>query len=319
MLITEDLHHLSTHNYHSISLYIDLDNFLEDIIYAISAEITLNPMIEAIITQLRDVLTVNSNRYEVCPVINEQLVDIVRIIVTDRFNNEDIPTEQCIDDAIKEKTNMDAIWKLSSSLIKLYANIVPAIEMIQSFLTTQENRIENVSVSSGCVNGFIETSFCRQCTQRTPPLCLATCNALVRGCYSPFYTILNGQFSALWNEVRTVINSTVTLVQYALSNAGKLVDTRAVVSFLYWNVLQYNIIMSYIRNTLSLLCHVSQITVRIYSSILVYPGSSSLHCLLVYIHCHPYSYIQTNVHNKPSMVYIGRVLCIIYTYLFQYS
>ena len=180
---------------------------------------------------LRDNL---KNDFGDCMQIRELLISFVISFFKDDFTTEDDSTDQCINTTVVDKVDMDALTEVASELLEIYATIVPSIEKISLFLASQENRSQNATVSSECVAGFIEAAFCRQCRERTPPLCLATCSALVRGCYSPYYTVYNNrQFSALWIEVQRVVGRAVTTVQSGLSSALEVVNSQSVVSYLY--------------------------------------------------------------------------------------
>ncbi|CAI8026430.1 hypothetical protein GBAR_LOCUS15181 [Geodia barretti] len=163
----------------------------------------------------------------VCETIRSKFTRLVVKITEAYYSGEDISEEdrQCISRATRSKIDDDSLVQVSSGLVELFNYTLPAVQKIRDFIESQTNRTEGANVSTACVNGFIEAAFCRQCVERTPPICVLTCNALVRGCYSPYYTLLNGQFQELWTEIKRLtldINSTVHRVLHHTSKLGEL-------------------------------------------------------------------------------------------------
>ena len=83
-----------------------------------------------------------------------------------------------------------------------------------------------------CVRRFVELNFCARCTRRVPPLCSNTCGALFRGCLSPYYTVLSGQFDFLWNVSRQVLRITNNTLQTLFMNERNLINLTQVVSII---------------------------------------------------------------------------------------
>ena len=168
----------------------------------------------------------------VCEKIRNKFAWLLGNITETYYTEEELSKESkdCISRIIISKIDNDSLAQIASGLVRLYSYTLRAVQKIRSFIESQTNRTEGASFSTACVNGFIETAFCRQCVERTPPICVLTCNALVRGCYSPYYTLLNGQFQELWAEIKRLsvdVNSTVHSV---LCNSTKLVELSKLVS-----------------------------------------------------------------------------------------
>ena len=176
-----------------------------------------------------------------CATVGTKLSSLV-VNITEAHFGMGVTSEaarQCINRTVSDKMQRESLAMVSSGLVELYSSTLHAVKKILSFIQSQRNRTEGSGVSSACVDGYIEAAFCRQCVERTPPLCLLTCNALVRGCYSAYYTVLNGQFEQLWTEIEglaTGINSTVNNI---LTHTSKLVDFPRLVSFDMFSIVYY--------------------------------------------------------------------------------
>ena len=168
----------------------------------------------------------------VCETISTGVTRVVVNIAEAYFCRKELSEENkvCIYNTTNSEIDKDSLEHMGSGLVELYLYTLRGLAKIQDFIESQVNRTEGASVSAVCVDGFIEAAFCRQCVERTPPLCLLTCNALVRGCYSPYYTVLNGQFEDLWTEVKRLTRSADSAVKNVLSNTLKLVQFPQLVS-----------------------------------------------------------------------------------------
>ena len=116
--------------------------------------------------------------------------DCIRRVLTPRFN----------------KTRL-------SLIIQQYSTIrlcVSTLDRVCQFLRNFAQR--NFTIPSKCADSFIGL-YCVRCRESSVQLlCRNVCGALVKACYSPFYTGLNEQFEVLWNvsrQVLTITNSTV--------------------------------------------------------------------------------------------------------------
>ena len=187
---------------------------------------------------LTDIFSGGIADHAVCETIRSKFTRLVVKITEAYYSGEDISEEdrQCISRATRSKIDDDSLVQVSSGLVELFNYTLPAVQKIRDFIESQTNITEGANVSTACVNGFIEAAFCRQCFERTPPICVLTCNALVRGCYSPYYTLLNGQFQELWTEIKRLtldINSTVHRVLHHTSKLGELSKLVSLFFFLF--------------------------------------------------------------------------------------
>ena len=137
--------------------------------------------------------------------------------------------QQCIRRIINSRINQNTINDIADQLQEVRRAITTLIR-IGSFLERERRRLQNVTPLQQCVNAFIDLAFCSRCIQKTPPLCLNTCNALVRGCYSPYYTALNRNYDRLWRVVRDILSVANSTVQDILTGEGAIVDIGSLVS-----------------------------------------------------------------------------------------
>jgi hypothetical protein len=218
--------------------------FERDIIHVLVATSTsqISNESENSVINLTDMLSSEIADQAVCETITSKFTSLVVKITEAYYSGEEISEEdrQCISRATGSKIDNDSLVQIASGLVELFKYTLRAVHKIQDFIESQTNRTEGANVSTACVNGFIEAAFCRQCVERTPPICMLTCNALVRGCYSPYYTILNGQFQELWTEIKRVtldINSTVHRV---LNHTSKLGEFSKLVSLFFFLFSQFS-------------------------------------------------------------------------------
>ena len=187
---------------------------------------------ETALVNLTGVLSEEPADQSICETISTGVTRVVVNIAEAYFSRKELSEENkvCIYNTTNSEIDKHSLEHMGSGLVELYHYTLRALAKIQDFIESQVNRTEGASVSAVCVDGFIEAAFCRQCVERTPPLCLLTCNALVRGCYSPYYTVLNGQFEDLWTEVKRLTRSADSAVKNVLSNTLKLVQFPQLVS-----------------------------------------------------------------------------------------
>ena len=72
--------------------------------------------------------------------------------------------------------------------------------------------LSNYRPINQCVDRFI-TLRCAACTRNIPKLCRGVCNALIRGCFSPFQIGLRAQFDILWNVTRQIVRRGTNILQ----------------------------------------------------------------------------------------------------------
>ena len=160
----------------------------------------------------------------------ESLLDAV-VYSTARNFGQTASNVQCITRVVRSLVNWNAVGALTLQLQQLRRAITALME-ISRFLEQQRNRLQNAQLLEECVATFVNIAFCSRCTRKTPPMCFGTCNALLRGCYSPYYTALNRQYLPLWTEVRRIVELANDTVEDILSGEGALLDTSNVVSII---------------------------------------------------------------------------------------
>lgn len=155
---------------------------------------------------------------------------IIRAIA--RALGEDV---DCVVDVVESLLDEDVIGQLIR-LLRRVRRAITALTRIGRFLERQKDRFEDAVILKRCVSRFIEIAYCKRCTEKTPPMCFRTCNALLRGCYSPYYTVLGAQYRRLWEEVQSIVELANRTVSEFFSRENALMDRSAVVC----NILQYN-------------------------------------------------------------------------------
>ena len=167
-----------------------------------------------------------NSQSDICSIFPTHIEDIV-----DKFSNELGGNErECVYRTTCALINGETVDRVSSNLVKL-SRILKGLQEISLFVRTQENRTQGARVGSQCIDGFVRAALCQQCIELTPPLCLSTCNALLRGCYSPYYTVLNQQFSRLWTEVGRVVSIATATVTSMISDTRNIIDFPKLVSY----------------------------------------------------------------------------------------
>ena len=156
------------------------------------------------------------------------LLDSLHEVLVRQFTSNS-SGQQCVRRIINSRINQNTINDIADQLQEVRRAITTLIR-IGSFLERERRRLQNVTPLQQCVNAFIDLAFCSRCIQKTPPLCLNTCNALVRGCYSPYYTALNRNYDRLWRVVRDILSVANSTVQDILTGEGAIVDIGSLVS-----------------------------------------------------------------------------------------
>ena len=149
-----------------------------------------------------------------------------------RFLGQAEDAQDCIKSVVDSQINQDTLVTLDKHLQEL-RKAISSLYRISRFLERQKNRLENATVVDQCVTDFINIAFCSRCFRKTPPMCFRTCNALLRGCYSPYYTALNRQYQRLWIEAQRIVRIANTTVNNILTSETKLIDLQSVVRCLY--------------------------------------------------------------------------------------
>lgn len=125
---------------------------------------------------------------------------------------------------VQSLVDRNIIGRLTSQLQQV-RKAITALIRISRFLDRQKDRLKDVTIFKRCISRFIQIAYCDRCTRKTPPMCFRTCNALVRGCYSPYYTVLNAQYRRLWIQVQRIVQRLNATVNNFLLEEGALLDT----------------------------------------------------------------------------------------------
>ena len=159
----------------------------------------------------------------------EDLLDILGDSVAEFLSNGNGATRRCIREVANSVVNNRAIARVAQHIQDIRRSVSTLIR-IGTFLERQRRILARVTFIDECVASFVDLAFCSRCTEATPPLCFNTCDALLRACYSPYYTTLNDQYSRLWRVAQQVIDIANTTIGNLLADEATLIDVRAFVS-----------------------------------------------------------------------------------------
>ena len=158
----------------------------------------------------------------------DSLLDSFSDVLEDRYEG---PSEDCISGVIQSLLNEDAVSDMVMQLQEIRRSI-STLQRIGTFLQRQLETLRGETILQQCVTRLIDLAFCSRCFQATPPLCFNTCNALLRVCYSPYYTALNRQYNQLWDVVQRTVRVANSTVQGLLTMESVILDIDNVVSFI---------------------------------------------------------------------------------------
>ena len=153
--------------------------------------------------------------------VDDLLEGVAESLGRDFTGRGDVP---CVARVFRRLLNSNVIERITSQLQQV-RRAITALMRVRRFLRVQRNRLDGVNVIEQCVTRFIELSYCQRCTQRTPPLCFRTCNALARACYSPYFTVLNEQYRELWERVQRIVRQLNGTLSELFNEEGDLLDT----------------------------------------------------------------------------------------------
>ena len=136
---------------------------------------------------------------------------------------------RCIRRVLRELIDRNVVRRLSSQLQQIRRGIT-ALMRISRFLRNQKSTLDDVNILKRCFTRLIELSYCQRCTDKTPPLCFRTCNAVARACYSPYFTALNGQYRELWERVQNIVRALNGTLSDLFDGERALLDKETVVS-----------------------------------------------------------------------------------------
>ena len=135
----------------------------------------------------------------------------------------------CVKRVINETINQEVLQIIVTEL-ELLHRARSTLGKLSTFASEQlVNRLETATVLGDCVMDYVRTAFCHRCAEKPVPLCLQTCNALGRGCYSPYYTALKAQHNDLWTEAKCVLRLINDTVMNILMSESKLLDLQTLV------------------------------------------------------------------------------------------
>ncbi|CAI8026426.1 hypothetical protein GBAR_LOCUS15180 [Geodia barretti] len=188
-----------------------------------------NPILRRILARLIDNLEIDEDddEFDVGDFLETLIESLTRIEARLIGGGDD--RVECIAEVLEGLVDRDAVSNMRGLLRQVRRGIT-ALMKTGRFLEGQRNRLGEggARVLERCVARFTEIAFCSRCTRRTPPLCFKTCDALVRGCYSPYYTAFNRRYSRLWDKIQEIVevlNATVEAV-----GEIELINFREVVS-----------------------------------------------------------------------------------------
>ena len=150
----------------------------------------------------------------------------VRVAVNsalDALGNVTGATEACVRRVATSLVNGAAVSNVATRIQEIRQSLTTLFR-IRNFLNDQRNALANGTFLDECVSRFIDIAFCSRCTESTPPLCFNACNALLRACYSPYYTALNEQYDRLWEVSRNVIRIVSNTVENIYGEADSFSD-----------------------------------------------------------------------------------------------
>ena len=130
--------------------------------------------------------------------------------VIDTIRRLPIPQTQkdCIVQQLTQHINQSSI-RLLGEIFETVRRSFTAVTRIANFLLNFKSNLANSTMRrfpDQCVTRLIELSFCSRCKRRVPPLCSNMCGAVIRGCYSAFYSGLRSEFNRLWDVSKQVVN-----------------------------------------------------------------------------------------------------------------
>ena len=184
-----------------------------------------------IISESKDEDKVLFNPQEFVQALVSALVDSFASVLAD----SDQTTEACIQRVAVSLVNAEAS-NASANQIQVIRQGLSTLIRIGEFLEEQKEELSRATILDECISALINLTFCSRCTQKTPPLCFNTCNALLQACYSPYYTTFNEQYKQLWRVARQVVTITNTTVKNVIVDAATLIDIDTIVSIVVFSV-----------------------------------------------------------------------------------
>ena len=137
----------------------------------------------------------------------------------------------CVENAVDANKNEDEVTKFVDALEEVRESLTTACGLVD-FLTSYSETLGGFEPLPECITALIEASFCGRCTRNIPPLCLNTCGAIIRGCFSSFYAGLEGEFDNLWTVASDVLGVTDTALKEIFNGDFSIVNTPGLVSIL---------------------------------------------------------------------------------------
>ena len=177
------------------------------------------------------IITENSN-YSVETFV-DQIFEALKLLA---LNGSTDPTlAACVDSAVDDNINEEGVMKLVDALEDVRMSLTSAYEILL-FLQSFNGTLGGFEPLPECVTALIENSICGRCTRNIPPLCLNTCGAIIRGCFSSFYAGLEGEFDNLWAVASDVLGVTDTALKEIFNEDLNIVDGASLVSNVMYHI-----------------------------------------------------------------------------------
>ena len=150
--------------------------------------------------------------------------------VAEALGGGDADTENCVQRVATSLVNRGAVSTVARQ-IQTIRQVITTLNRIGAFLKKQRAALSESTFIEECVSRFIDIAFCSRCTENTPPMCFNTCNALLRACYSPYYTVFNEQYARLWQTAQRALRIGSSAVESLFDNEATLLDSEAFVRY----------------------------------------------------------------------------------------
>lgn len=188
-----------------------VDNFTAELLASATLSV-LHPnqtqLIADYVMQLnRNIIIQPNSTFNMSTYIRNYFTDVQ--IAARRIATSDQADWNCISRVLTPMINRTRLFLI----IQQYSTIrlcVSTLDRVRQFLRDFAQR--TFTIPSKCAQSFIGLHCVRCRESAIQPLCRNVCGALVKACYSPFYTGLNEQFELLWTvsrQVLTIANSTL--------------------------------------------------------------------------------------------------------------
>ena len=187
-----------------------------------------------IVNDLLDNLAINNNSQNFNA--SRLVQDIVETITQGAGNvisggrNETLKT--CAVQHLNNSISITSYYSMAR-LLETTQRCMIFLRNVEQFLK-QYVRNKNFKFPSNCIERLLTINFCDRCKGNIPPLCSNTCGALIRGCFSPYYSALRNQFdNVLWNVSIQLLEVLNTSLNGLFTEGQRLFNETMVVSILF--------------------------------------------------------------------------------------